>query len=108
MNNPAKRESFLSDIVAWQNGAGLIEEITQDIKNADMNVVNHPYQGNDLTGDTIIMLDPNSDFSHKLLALHNAGESISDLLTDGDILFDNTALNRTMPQGVISVTPRWR
>lgn len=83
-------------------------EITQAIKQADMPLLPHPFIGNDLTGKTIILLDPVSPFVERLFRLHEVGESISELLHTGDIKFANTALPRSGPPGVVCVAPRWK
>jgi len=83
-------------------------EITQAIKQADMPLLPHPFLGNDLTGKTIVLLDPVSPFVERLFRLHEAGESVSDLLHSEDIKFANTALPRSGPPGVLCVAPRWK
>ena len=78
-------------------------ELTQAIKNADMNIIPHPFLGNDLRNSKIIMLDPVSPTTEKLLTLHDDGENISELIHGGKITFGNTALNRATPSGVMAV-----
>ena len=78
-------------------------EITQAIKQADMPLIPHPFLGNDLRNSEIIMLDPVSVKTEKLLALHDTGESVLELINNGKITFGNTALNRITPAGVMAV-----
>ena len=78
-------------------------EITQAIKNADMPSTPHPFLGNDLRNYEIVMLDPVSATTEKLLSLHNDGENVSELIYSGKLTFGNTPLARTTPSGVIAV-----
>lgn len=103
--DPAARETFLEALAV----APLEEiEITQAIKHNDMPVVPHPWVGNDLTGRTVVMLDPVSRFTERLALLHARGESVRDLLLGGEILIDNVALPRRGPPGVQMVGARFR
>jgi hypothetical protein len=83
-------------------------EITQAIKQADMPLIPHPFIGNDLTGKTIVLLDPVSDLTWHLAEMHEQGESPNGLLHDGYLRVDNTALNRAGPPGVMVVGAKWR
>lgn len=78
-------------------------EITQSIKQADMPLIPHPFIGNNLRGKTIVMLDPVSPITERLLSMHDEGENINSLIHDGKITFNNNALNRITPPGVIAV-----
>ncbi len=89
-------------------------EITQAMKQADMPLIPHPWLGNDLTGQTIVLLDPIADMTHKLLMLHeqiaeaNADESIGELLHDGYMKIDNAGLSRACPPGVRACAAAWK
>lgn len=78
-------------------------EITQNIKQSDMAIIPHPFQGNDLRNYEVVMLDPVSANTERLLNLQNDGEDINQLIYDGRISFDNKALNRSTPSGVMAV-----
>ncbi len=78
-------------------------EITQAVKQADMPLIPHPFQYCNLRNKTIVMLDPVSPTTEKLLMLHNEGEDINKLLHNNKIPFGNTALDRVMPEGVMAV-----
>lgn len=78
-------------------------EITQSIKQADMNIIPHPYTFNNLRGKTVVMLDPVSPLTEKLLYMHESGEDVLQLIEGEKITFGNTALNRAMPSGVMAV-----
>lgn len=87
------------------------EEITQAIKNADMDLIPHPFQGNDLTGKTVVMLDPVSDLTHQLFAMHSEYDDfdLASLLTEANALrIDNVPLTRSGPPGVQIVDYKWR
>ncbi len=81
-------------------------EVTHEIKNADMSLIPHPFLGNDLAGKSIILLDPVETLD--LLDLHEAGESISDLLTGKYLTVGNGDIRRACPQGVHPVAIRWK
>ena len=79
-------------------------EITQKIKNRDKELHPHPWHRNDLDGKTVVILDPVSDLSHKLLALHYAGFDIArELIKPGNIVVDNTSIKRACPSCVMPV-----
>lgn len=83
-------------------------EVGQDIKNADMPLIPHPFRHVKTDGKTIVMLDPVSDVTHELAALHSAGEDVYGLIKTGAVVIDNTALNRAAPPGVLCVPVSWR
>lgn len=83
-------------------------ELTQDIKNRDMIDIPHPFTLNDLTGKTVIMLDPVSPMTERLLDLHNAGEGIAEIIHDNYITFDNSPIARVAPDGVMPVNIKWK
>jgi len=78
-------------------------EITQAIKQADMPIVPHPFIGHDLRSSTIVILDPVSPTTEKLLTLHDDGENINELIHEGKVTFGNTPLVRSVPFGVMAV-----
>ncbi|MDJ0513090.1 MAG: hypothetical protein QNJ62_06570 [Methyloceanibacter sp.] len=77
--------------------------IDQEWKQRDMGKIPHPFQGNDLAGKTVVLLDPLCDKCEKLMLFNEHGESVSRLLTGGKIKFDNTPLNRRGPLNVQQV-----
>ena len=86
----------------------LIEvEITQAIKNADMNLIPHPF-GVVPAGHTVVLLDPVSPLMGKLACLCEGGESICELLHSGDLIVTNTEVSRIRPSGVITTACRFR
>lgn len=83
-------------------------EITQAIKQADMPRIPHPFQNNALTGKTVVLLDPVSDFTWHLAHLREQGESVNELLHSDYLRIDNIALTRAGPPGVMVVPVKWR
>lgn len=90
-------------------------EITHNYQNKDMNTAPHPWHDMDMTGKTAVLLDPVSNVTLDLYEIHkqctysnNDTSSVTGLLENQHILFDNTALNRVNPNGVISIAPRWK
>lgn len=79
-------------------------EVTNDLKNADMGIIPHPFPGapND---STIILLDPPE--TEELLYLHQAGEEIHKLFRDDYLRLDNAPLNRACPVGVVPTRFKW-
>jgi hypothetical protein len=105
LKDPATRDRALA-LLADKDRVEL--EIRQEIKNKDLPLVPHPFLGNDLTGKTVVMLDPISDLAWQLAAINETGESINEILHDGYMQVDNTALARTTPNGVIVVSATWK
>ncbi len=87
----------------------LEEELTQQVKNADMNLIRHPFVSLP-AGSRIIMLDPVSSlmeqFTPELLASN--GDSLGELLTQGYVQFGNAPLVRATPSGVQAFSLKWR
>jgi len=82
-------------------------EITQEMKNADMVLIPHPFLSKP-AGRTAVLIDPVSDLTAKLAELHAAGESVNELLHRGYLRLGNTPLDRKTPPGVIAVAASWR
>jgi len=76
-------------------------EITNSFKNSDMDLIPHPFQGNDLSNDIIVLIDPMSKIVENLERMKNFGDSALDLFHNGYIRIDNTELQRGAPKGVI-------
>ncbi len=78
-------------------------EITQAVKQADMPLIPHPFQGNNLTGKTVVLLDPVSPLMQRMLTLHDHGESVTDIVREW-VRIGNTPLVRAGPPGVMCVS----
>ena len=77
------------------------EEITHEIKNADMDVIPTPFTGFD-NDHRVILVDPMGGVLGDLLKYQNAGggEEIANAINDGYFTFDNTEIKRAAPKGV--------
>lgn len=80
-------------------------EINDDLKNADMDLLPHPFLSAQ-PADQIILIDPQETL--ELMELLEAGENISQLIHDDYIRIDNAPLNKHTPRGVTPVRYRWR
>lgn len=83
------------------NGAKIeyeMQEITDEIKNADMNLIPHPFSD----GDKVVMIDPMSDSVRRLIEIQNSGDTdiISEMLNKGHLKIDNDKVSRKGPKGV--------
>ena len=106
--NQAQREQAIDTL---RNGAVTEIELDDAYKNQDMNQVPHPFK-NDLTGHTVVMIDPVSDLTLDLYETHKhlatADDSISRLLADDYLRLDNTPIVRQAPSGIMVVGANWR
>jgi len=87
------------------------QEITNEFKNSDMTLIPHPFQGNDMTGISIILIDPNDSIVLIAEEMKNAGEAALDELFHKDyVRFGNEHLNgrRTPESSVMVVKPTWK
>lgn len=97
---------------AFKDAPTYVIEITQSIKNADMNIIPHPFEGNDLTGKTVVMLDPMADELQDLLAIREYDSQDNDA-SDAYILrnymtIGNTNLSRSAPDGILVPSLKWK
>lgn len=69
-------------------------EITHAIKNADMELIPHPFCGGDIS--KIVLLDPMSDKVQRLVTLQNSGQSeeVTEILRGNYLEISNTTLKR--------------
>lgn len=79
------------------------QEITQAIKNADMDLLPHPF-GAVPPGHKVVMLDPMDEKLRNLIEYQNAGGEFSSALINGKIYTEDENLNRKGPRG-IKITP---
>jgi len=84
--------------------------IDHAMKNRDMNIIPHPFAGNDLAGKTVVLIDPTSALNDTLCCIHEdpSDDSVASLVMDGDIIIDRTALDYNAPNGVIVCAARKR
>lgn len=78
-----------------------LEEITDDIKNADMTLIPHPF-GELSAGQHVVMLDPMSDMTRRIVEHQNSGgwEEVIEAINKGHIKIDNTPIKRSGPCNV--------
>lgn len=84
-------------------------EITQDIKNADMHLIPHPFEPSELVGKTVVLIDPVADltwqlteaFKHDYMELHK-------IIHKDQLRIDNIPLPRKGPPGVVCCAAKWK
>lgn len=106
-SDPVKLTEYMA---AFKAAPIIEEEITQAIKNADMPLIPHPFMGNDLTGKTVVMLDPVADLTWQLAEMCECHDkfNLNELLHEGHIVIDNQPLNRAGPPGLPVVSFKWK
>lgn len=96
-------------IEAFKEAEIIEEEIGQELKNADMNIVPHPFMSNDLTGKTVVMLDPVSKVLEDLLEINQHDRSdVVDIIKSGYLKIGNTKLKRKSPKGLLVPSVKWK
>ena len=97
----AMKKRSLEEILDGVPSEWELQEITHEIKNADMALIPHPF-GNVPDGHTVVLIDPMDDKIAALIEYQNAGggSDISDALSRGLIKADNKSINRKGPNGV--------
>lgn len=106
-----KNKRSIKSIIDNGLGDDVFEEITNEIKNADMALIPHPFMGNDLTGKTVVLFDPMDRKIRSLVDYQNSGGSneVSEAILAGKITPDNEELkNRCGPKGVKQVKMRFK
>ena len=91
MTNPAKMAIYLSETKTAEQS---YVEITQAVKNADMIDIPHHAIGNDLTGKSIVVIDPLNPLMAKLADIYNENDlealnMIKHIVTNS-IIIDNS------------------
>ena len=84
-------------------------EITQEIKKKDMPLFPHPFVGNNLTGLTIIMVDPISAVVQRLADIQNeiSAKEVLHMFSEGYLLVGNIPINIFSPPGVMPVAVKF-
>jgi hypothetical protein len=116
LEKPLPQESSLDARIAHQKARAEFMktpaykeiEITKEFKNTDMPDIPHHFQGNDLTGKTIVLLDPVSPVVEELMLLRDAGNDINKMIMDGYFNIDATQITRNGPPGVQVVSVDWK
>jgi hypothetical protein len=80
-------------------------EITTAFKNIDMGIVPHPFVGNDMTGRSVVLIDPVGRMAERLHAIQadQGAREVRDLLLKDTLRLDNTPLDAITPPGVTAV-----
>ena len=84
------------------------QEVTQEIKNADMNLIPHPFMS--LTPvNTVVLVDPMSPILLQIAEMKNHDEfDPLELFSDDYLRIGSTELVRATPPGVISTSLKWK
>ena len=93
-------DEIKAEIATSQITKSALVEIDQALKNADMDLIPHPFLGNDLTGKTVVLVDPMSKFIERAARIQESGDSVLDLFHRGKIKLDNVEMPRGRPSGV--------
>ena len=83
------------------------QEVTQAIKNADIDLIPHPFNTGQLKpNQTVVLLDPLSDLVRNFIETQNAGgsEEISEIFDGEYVNIGNSGLIRKGPKGIIQVS----
>lgn len=83
-------------------------EITPEAKNLDMDIIPHPFMANDLTGKSVVLLNPVGSMAEKMRDLHDMGECVADLLHGRYLLIDNEEVDAISPIGVKTHKVQWK
>jgi hypothetical protein len=96
-------------IDAFTSSETIKELITQDICQCDMSDIPHPFLYNDLTGKTVVMLDPICDLNHQLqeMSKHD-GFDLNQIIHDKYLTIGNSDIGRVSPTGVLVPSFSWK
>ena len=101
IGNAGKQAALLNTSRNRVKGEMVPVEITNAMKNADMGLIPHPFIGNDMTGKTVVLLDPMSGFVERMMEFQQDGDSpLSEIFHKGFAKIDNVKLPRKGPLGV--------
>ena len=91
------------------------QEITNDFKNSDMVLIPHPFQGNDLTGKSVVLIDPCDSIVRQAELMKESGElALEELFHNDYVRFSNEHIEgRCTPcnhgtDEVMVVKPTWK
>jgi hypothetical protein len=85
-------------------------EITQAVKNADMNLIPHPWFRNNRSGVTTVLLDPVGSLVNRFfdIYLNSNAREVFNIIHTGKITIGNTDIGANSPQGVMPVSVKWK
>lgn len=103
------RERMQQFIQQYKRNEFVDIEITQAVKNADMDLQPHRWIDKIKPNEEFILIDPVSDIALELCLLQQQGESIIQLIEDGYLELDNTRIhNRGKPQAIHCHSMKWK
>lgn len=94
--------------VGFQKTKNGLVEVSQIVKNRDMEIIPHPFVFNNPEGLSVVLLDPVSPLMEGLATMNESGEGVLHLLHDGELILSNNPINRHAPPGVQVVNARWK
>lgn len=95
--------------VQAQVRAVLSAPMSQEEKQRDMPLIPHPFMANDLTGTTVVLIDPVGSICEELwLAKTYGGDNVAELIHAGHLQIDNSPNGSVSPPSVMSVNARWK
>lgn len=100
----AWRESFENPKIITE----VETEITHAVKNQDMDQVPHPFIGNDLTGKTVVLIDPVGNLCDCLFEMHEEGEDVHDIIRNYLDVKNIPISGAVTPEGLMTVKANWK
>lgn len=103
------QELTIEEILSGARPKMIAQEITNEMKNADMGLIPHPF-GVIPPDHKVVLMDAMCDKVARLIEYQNAGGGmdLSDALYSGKIYADNEKLSRKGPKGVMQVRLKFR
>lgn len=97
----SQKKRTLKQIIEGVPVKAELEEITDEIKNADMNLIPHPF-GIIEPGYSVLLLDPMSDKTQRLVSHQNnqGASDIIEIISKGHLKIDNDPIKRSCPNSV--------
>ena len=104
--DPVKRLEFISALPQFEKRIVPIDNVR---KNADMALIPHPWQENDLAGKSIVLLC-GSKLLEQLRAVRASGDEIGNVLAKGYLNIDNSniAQAKNVPNEILVVGAKWK
>lgn len=104
-NRFKNEQSMQAYLTAVENAQGKYEEITHAHKNADMDLIPHPFTPQ--AGQTVVVIDPLSPVADKIQSLTSIGETASDILYK-HINLGNSPVDAGFHPSVMAVGASWK
>lgn len=95
------------DLEEYLEGPTMVEvEIDNAIKNADMDLIPHPFLSLK-DGETVVLVEPCSSLTDNLAILHHRGDNIGELFKSGHLVLDSK-VECFAPIGVNVMSAKWK